>query len=280
MKKTFVTTAAIAALALTLSGCGGSDDSTDTNAAQQSGQQTGGGWGGSPGGSGKVVEVDGTTAQVQSQSGQVAVTWSDDTTFSQQVSGSLDDVTVGSCVMVQPADANSDADSTDAITAGTVRIVAAQDGECSMGSGSGGGGPRPDGAPQDGERPEGAPTDMPDGRTPPTGGGRGGFGTVGEVTDVTASGFVVEAAQMADSDRDDDESTSVTVTVDADTSYTTTAEATAADVTVGVCITSRGKADDTGAIAATTISVSDAVDGECTSGFGMGGPGGRQGDDS
>ena len=64
----------------------------------------------------------------------------------------------------------------------------------------------------------------------------------------------------------------VTVTTSGDTAYTTTADASASDLKVGVCVTSRGEADDTGAITATTVAVSAAVDGECSTGFGGGRP--------
>ena len=54
-----------------------------------------------PGASGKVAAVDGTTIQVQSpQDGQVAVTWTASTTFTQEVAASLADVKVGDCVVV------------------------------------------------------------------------------------------------------------------------------------------------------------------------------------
>ena len=46
---------------------------------------------GGPGGSGKVAAVSGSTAQVQGQGGQVAVTWTAKTTFTQQVSAKASD---------------------------------------------------------------------------------------------------------------------------------------------------------------------------------------------
>ena len=97
-----------------------------------------------PGASGEVAAVSGSTAQVQSdQRGQVAVTWTEDTTFTQQVDATLADVTVGSCVMVTTAD--------DGDTAATVRITAASDDDEL----------RLRRRPRGGERPDGAPTDLP-----------------------------------------------------------------------------------------------------------------------
>src|SRR6478752_1999428 len=215
---TLATASSVLVLA-TLAACG--SDSTDTAsdstqaAGGQAGQVPGGQGGIRPGASGKVAAVSGSTAQVQSQAtGQVAVSWTEDTTFTQQVDATLADVTVGSCVMVTSADDD---------TAATVRVMAASD---DGGCGFGGGGQRPEGAPS------GMPTDRPSDRPSdrPDGGGRG-FGTVGEVTAVSGTGFTVSATQP-------------------------------------------GADDATGAVAATTISVSQPVDGECTGGFGMGGMGG------
>jgi hypothetical protein len=256
-------TASSVLLVATLAACGGgSDAATDdtSGAAAQTGGLNGGQTGGMmPGASGTVAAVSGSTAQVQNdQSGQVAVSWTKDTTFTQQVDATLADVTVGSCVMVTTADDD---------TAETVRITAASDdGSCGMGGGMGG-------MPGGGERPEGMPTDMPTDMpsTMPSGaadGMRGGFGTVGEVTAVSASGFTVSATQPGS-----DSATDVSVTVGGDTTYTTQAKAQASAVTVGSCVTARGDSDDTGAVTASTISVSEPVDGQCTSGFGGGMPG-------
>jgi hypothetical protein len=233
-------------LALLVAGCGaGSSD--DTTAAAASANTDPAGRGG-PSGSGEVVDVADSTAQVQNQQGQVAVSWTDDTTFTQQVDADLSAVTVGSCVMVTTGD-SADASETD-VAAATVRITESTDDGCAAGAGPGGGGA--------GDRPEGG--------TPPSGapdGGARAMGTSGEVTAVSDSGFTVEATQPGS-----DTTSTVVVTVSSDTTYTTTAEASADDVTVGRCVTSRGEADDTGAITATTIAISDKVDDACSTGFG------------
>jgi hypothetical protein len=242
-------TASSVLLLATLAACGSSDGTATDNpdsAAQAGGAPNGGqgaGGGRFPGASGTVAAVSGSTAQVQSdQSGQVAVSWTKDTTFTQQVDATLEDVTAGSCVMVTTAEDG------DAATA--VRITRANDDDsCGFGGGPGAG-----------ERPEGAPSDMPSGAP---GGMRGELGTIGEVTAVSATGFTVSATQPGSEDPTD-----VSVTVGDDTTYTTQAKAQASAVAVGTCVTARGDSDDTGAVAATTISVSDPVDGECAVGFG------------
>lgn len=279
MKRVLTTSALFLTVGLTLAACGGSSDEQTSAGSgaegQQAGQpQTGQGQMRLPGGSGKVTDVSGSTAQVQGQDSQVAVSWSGDTKFTQQVAGKTSDVVVGSCVMVTSADTSST--DTTKVAAATVRITEAVDGSCSaMGGGGapGGGQPPSDGEAPSGERPTDMPTDMPTdgpgGEGGPGGGQRGGF-AVGEVTAVSGSGFTVSSQRPGSGG---DAATSVTVTTSADTTYTTTESASASDVKVGVCVTSRGKADDTGAIAATTIAVSVAVDGECSTGFGGGRPG-------
>lgn len=277
MKRIITTSVLCLTIGFVAAACGGSDDTASTAKTEAAGQQQAGA-GRSPGGSGEVVDVSGSTAQVKGSDSQVAVTWTDSTTFTKQVAGSASDIAVGSCVMVTPADATST--STDTVAAGSVRITEATDGECSMGGGMGGGTPPGGGGtpPGDGERgdaPSGErPTDMPSGAPGGQGGGgRGGF-AVGEVTAVTDAGFTVSAQQPGA----DAKATTVEVTTSDATTYTMSAKASADDVVVGVCVTSRGKADDTGAITATTISVAEQVDGACsTGGFGGGRPDGAPG---
>ena len=260
---TLATASSVLVLAM-LSACG-SDTATDSADAAngqtaQEGQQGQPGGGTFPGASGKVAAVSGKTAQVQSQqSGQVAVSWTDATTFNQEVDGTLDDVQVGSCVRVTTDD-DSSSDSTE-VAASTVRIVPSTDGQCGGGMGGPpGGGAMPSGAPSD------MPTDMPTDMARP-----GGFGTVGEVTAVSGSGFTVAATQFTPG-QDQSASpttTDVSVTVSSDTTYVTSAKATASAVKVGVCVNAQGDTDNTGALAASSISVTQPVDGECTSGFGF-----------
>ena len=61
-----------------------------------------------------------------------------------------------------------------------------------------------------------------------------------------------------------------------DTTYTATARATSTALKVGLCVTALGTADDTGAVAASSISLRPAEAGGCLGGFGR--PGGGSGD--
>ncbi|MDF1602706.1 hypothetical protein [Nocardioides sp. YIM 152315] len=213
-----------------------------------------------------LTRVTLATAQVQSrQGGQVAVTWTEDTTFTEQVDGTLDDVTVGACAVVTTG-AETSQDSTEEVAevaAATVRATEANDGGgCGFGAGGPGRGEPPEGTPTD--RPSDRPSDLPGDLSSdaPNGPRVRGVGTVGEVTAVSADGFTLSTITP-----DSDDAAEVTVTVGDDTTYTTTADAKSSAVSVGRCVTARGESDDTGAVTADTISVSDPVDGECGLGF-------------
>lgn len=284
--------AAIAAcLAFALSGCGSSaaSDAAGTGTGGQQGSEaTGqsgggrgvGGQGGSGGGrgSGKVAAVSGSTAQVQNQSEQVAVTWTAKTTFARQVVTKAAALKVGDCVVALPAqsdaaaqDDSSDSGTADApVTAATVRITAPVNGSCSRGTRAGGGTPpsgAPSGASGRGEGQSGSGV---------RGGRPGGFGAFGQVTAISGSGFTVES-QVPDSSAASSSGTPSTtaVTTSAATTWSTTEKATAKAVTVGQCVTSLGQAGATGAVAAVSITVSAPVDGACTTGFGGPGTGGQ-----
>ncbi|MEU0269052.1 hypothetical protein [Nocardioides sp. NPDC006303] len=255
-----------------LGGCGADGDAAADQQGQGygQGQRQDQGMGGMPGASGEIAAIDGSTLQVQSSDAQTAVTYTDETTISQQVSAALADVTVGSCVMVTTADGSESSET--AVTAGTVRITEKTDGSCAGGFG---GGPRPEGMPTD--MPTDLPSDMPEGMPSGGPGGMGGgMGTSGEVTAVSDSGFTVAATS-----RDSEETTSVSVTVGSETTYTTTGSAAKSVLVVGACVTATGEADETGAVTAERISVSDPVEGECTTGIRGGGgmPGGAPGQD-
>ncbi|GAA4801728.1 DUF5666 domain-containing protein [Nocardioides caeni] len=263
-------------LAALLTGCGSDDQATAATdaAAQQDpaaqGEQGGQGGGGQmPGTFGLIAAIDGEVFQVQNQmTGQVAVTVGSSTTITDQAAATLADVTAGACVVVRSADDAGEADDaaadseTTEVVASSVAITAATDEGCAGGSG-GLGGP---GGPGGGERPTDLPSDMPempDGEMPAMPempempesgrpGGFGGLGAFGEVTSVTASGFVVEGMNG-----------DVTVTVSGDTTYTQQVAADEDALEIGRCVQVQGDADDTGAVTATSIAVSDAVDDQC-----------------
>jgi hypothetical protein len=271
------------ALGLSVSGCG-SDPAGNTpgGATNQSGPQPGGaGATGGFGGSGKVAAVTGSTAQVQGEGAQVAVTWTARTAFTQQVAAKASDLKIGDCVMAMPAMDSTAASSgptasgpTSNVAAATVRISTPVGGSCTNGI-RGRGGPR-------GDR-TGAPP-SPAGGTEqgrPSGGGgpvrRGAFGAFGKVSAVDGTGFTVESVRPGSSG-----SSTVTVATSAATEWTRSVKATSKDVKVGRCVASVGKPDSTGAITATSIALSAPVNGRCGAMFGPGpaaGPGAGPGGD-
>lgn len=269
---------------IALSGCGADDGVAVSQQGQGYGQgQRQGMAAGMPGTSGEIAALDGTTLQVQGSDAQTAVTYTGKTTITEQVTGAMADVAVGSCVLVT-TDEGSGADAT-AVSADTVRITEKTDGSCAAGAGGGlrpggGGSGAPEGMPSDrpGDRPSDAPSDRPDGMPSGGAGGRagGGMGTSGEVTAVNDSGFTVAA-----SSRDSEEPAEVSVTVGSETTYTATEPATKSALVIGRCVTATGEADETGAVTAERLTVSDPVDGECDAGFGGRGgmPGGAPSQD-
>lgn len=295
MPRTLLTAASSAGMAalllLAVSACGGSagasGTTTPTTGAQQNQSAQPGTGQGPPGASGKVAAISGKTLQVQSaQSGQVAVTYTAKTTFTDQVKASATAVKVGSCVLVRSSvGQGGTAAASSPVAAASVALTEAVNGGCGARGGPGGGGGFGPGAGAGGgggTRPSGAPTGAPGaGR----GGGFSGARPVsGLVTAVSGSSFTVEsvsfgagpgagAAGGTASPGATPTTSPVTVTTTAATTYTKTVSASSKDLSVGQCVTAIGSANDTGAVTATVIASQPAVNGECAGGFG--GFGGR-----
>jgi hypothetical protein len=235
---------------------------------------------------------------VQSATAQTAVTWTKTTAFTSQVTTSASKLRVGDCVSARPArtgGSGSDATGTPAptptaapgdvtVAAQTVEIFPATGGSCAanlgggLGFAGGGfgnrtGGPRPttpDGSSTTGRggTPQGAPN------------GFGGQvrGAVGTVTALGNGAFTVAPVARRETGSATTAATGpVTVTYAASTTFTTLTKATPSSVKVGVCVTAIGKTDDTGAVTASSLQVSQPIDGSCTSGFRGAGGFGRPG---
>ena len=287
-RRRLVGVAAVPLLVAALAGCGsdgvGTEASVPDGQSQlpgggasptQRGTDAGAGGRGFPGANGEVVALDGSTAQVRSEStGQVAVSWEDDTVFTATVDGSFDDIEVGDCVVAREVKEESGE------PAESVEVTEPVDGSCVASGGPGRRMASAEGRPRspsggEGERPEGAPSGMPG-----MGGERPGLGAmvIGEVTSVEPGSLTIEAVSLAVPPTGGKQETSPatetrTVAVDGGTAITTTADADADAVAVGVCVRATGETDDVGAVAAATITVSDPIDGTCgMGGFGMGAP--------
>lgn len=260
--------AAVALLALAACGGGSPNAAIDPGAGPQTQQYGGGDDRQPPGAFGTIAAISGRTLQVQNKvTGQVAVTYTATTSISAEVKASLKDAKVGSCVVVTSADSAPSQSAGSPITASAVRIHPKTNGTCGLrGPGGPGGGQgqrkfRPSGAPST------RPTDLPG-----DGARRIAFGLSGEVTALTSHGFTVAATRPpADGSSASPTTSPVSVVVTDDTTYTTTRKATPTALKVGRCLQASGRTDDTGAVTATSLTVSDPVDGQC-SGFMMGGP--------
>jgi hypothetical protein len=221
---------------------------------------------------------------VASQQNQVTVDYTAKTTFSQTITTTASAVKVGACVTataVSPTGATPSAGPTasasrapvTALTATEVTITAAS-GTCdaggAFGNRTGAGGTQPTARPSGRARPSGAPGGAA---------GRGNFGgfadaAFGKVTSVSGDTFVVSETRGGTGGTSGT-ATNVTVTTTSATTYHQDATATSANLKVGLCATAIGAADDTGAVAATSIALSTAGANGCTTGFG--GFGGRAG---
>jgi hypothetical protein len=252
--------------------------------------------------SGLVADVTGSTAQVQSATSQTAVTWTKSTAFTAQVTTSASMLRVGDCVSARPArpagagGPGSTATGTPApsptasaspstVAAQTVEIFPSIGGSCAaglagglgFGGGAGGFGNRT-GAPRP-TRTDGQSATGPGGAQ----GGPNGFGAqlrgaVGTVTELGNGTFTVEpVARRGTGTATTPAASAVTVTYAASTTFSTLTKAAASSVKVGVCLTAVGKTDDTGAVTASAVQVSQPVDGSCTTGFRGAGGFGRPG---
>jgi len=266
-----------------LAGCAGGKSGSGPSAAAQTsaagaqqGRRQGFGAGG-PAASGLLAEIDGHVLQVQNQStGQVSVSYSTGTTFSQTEQVTAAALKLGDCVTAvgqrnqsaSPAPSSSAAGSSAAgrptnFPAASVQISAPVNGSCGF-DGTAGRGVRPTGRPSG--FPSGRPSNFPSGR-PGGGFGFGDFAT-GTVSALGTGSLTVHTAA-----RGQQAGGTVTVLLTAGTSYTETLPATAAALRVGECVSATGKADSTGAVAATRIAVSPAGPAGC----GIGGFGRRPG---
>lgn len=226
------------ALALTLAACGSSESGTATPASQAPALGTNKAARG-PAASGTIAQLAASSMQVQNaSSGEVTVNFSGSTTFTDRVSATLADVSTGSCVVVTGTGTP--------VAAKSVEISVAGNGTCA----AGGGGAR-DGDTRRAARPSGT---------------NNARGASGKVTAVSATGFTVEQ-----DNRQTGAATSVQVTVGSATTYSKSESANSGALKVGECVAATGQADDTGAVTAKTISISQAGPNGCST-FG----GGRQ----
>ncbi|MDQ2758473.1 MAG: hypothetical protein M3Y71_18280 [Actinomycetota bacterium] len=246
MKRPTLTTASSATTAvvtvLLLSACGGGPaTSRPVSTPSPSGTASAQGGAGArraPATTGLVAQVSGSTMRVQTRTGQTSVTFSASTSVTRIVTGSAAAVTVGSCVLVrdQPGATSTPVAATSVTVSRPVR------GRC---------------------------------RTNAFGGGAGAGGAVvGTVTAVQGSALTVVPFVRADGASGSTAPASpgsevpVTVSTTSATTWAVVERGALADLRVGECVTALGKADDTGTVSATSLSLRPSVGGTCTLGRG------------
>lgn len=287
-----------ALLTLALAGCGSSasvGSSSSTTAASGVSSTSASGRGGSggnrPGTSGLIAAIDGRTLQVQNTSEQVAVTYTSSTKISDEAKVAASTLKVGDCVSARPARSSAPASGSptagptqsSTVAATTVQIISTSGAACTTGFRGGAGrfGGRPSDAPTDaaGQATSGDASGGSTGRGRGVGGGGFGgigFGATGAVTAVSDGSFTVKALsfggsrQGSSSARPSPTTRNVIVTYTGSTTFTARRTATASAIKTGLCVTALGKADDTGAVTASSLALRTAVDGSCTGGFGRG----------
>lgn len=245
------------AAVLTLAACGGSSSATD--AGSNANQPPGPAQGAFPGANGLIASVSGSTLQVQGQQAQTAVTYSGNTAITATKSVALSAVKAGDCVSANGSAENG------VLTATNIRISQSVNGDCATTGPAGGLPGRPEGA--------GAPpSGLPGGGTPPSGAPGAGAGftvATGKVTDVAATGLTLsgQLLTIGSGASPSPSQGQVTVSAGTDTTVSKEVQATSAALVVGKCARAIGDANDKGTIAATSINVSEAVDGKCAMGF-------------
>ncbi|MGH9056044.1 MAG: DUF5666 domain-containing protein [Acidimicrobiales bacterium] len=287
-KMKYAVAPAVLALAAILAACGGSPTkvsaSPTTTVANRSGLG-GSGRGGprGPAASGQVASITGSSMEVQSQaSGQETVSWTSSTRFVDTATAPSSALAAGDCVTVTGTRSGS------TLTARSVEITTASSkGSCTAGAfggarGFGGGFARSGsgGGAASGSR----PTFPANGGSLPAVAANLGFAT-GKVTAVSGPALTIDGYSInPGSFRPRSGSTSSSTTVPAtttirvvltsSTAYMERSEGSAANLAVGDCVTAQGSTDSTGAVSATSVSITPAVNGICSSfGFGRGGGG-------
>lgn len=270
--------AVFGAALLTVTACGGSSSSASppaSSSAAGTGQRSP-----APAVFGTIASATTGTLEVQDpQTGQTTVTYTTSTPVTALEPGTITDVVVGSCVVVTSA---STSKSGSPVAATTVAITSTSAEGCTGRAEHGG----PRGQGMTGTARKSAP--------PPKRKASSNFArpTIGRVTAVSGQGFTVAAIQRnvgrtsaSGSSKNAPskstaapKTTAVAITTVAHTTYTKTVTADAQALTVGKCLTASGKADDTGAVAATDLRVSTPGASGCSTGARgtrAGGPGAR-----
>jgi hypothetical protein len=191
---------------------------------------------------GQLVQINGPTLILSGTNGDSTVTYATTTTITQTNTGTLADITAGSCI-----NATGTKDAAGTITASSVTLSAPTNGSCTTaGFGGGGGG--------------GGGTSSPRPSFSPPAAAAGFTAARGQVK--TVSGTSVTLTQAGGTTSTINVPTTVKVTM------STLVRATA--LQTGQCLTAIGTKASSGAVAARALTISPAGANGCTAGFGGG----------
>jgi len=200
------------------------------------------------GASGQLVQINGQTLILTGPNGDMTVTVSGTTTFTQTSTAVLADIVPGDCIL-----ATGQKDSTGMLTATTVRLSPKPAAGCAAATRVG-----PNVSPPAGASPRPIPSGQP------------AMAFVsGEVTGAAGISITVLTTTSG----------SQTITVPTTAAVSTTVVSSATDLRTGECLRATGAKDSTGTVQATSITITPAgPSGTCVTGFGGGGGfGGRGG---
>ena len=235
MFKLFITGVAAVALAA-CGGLGGASGSPAGSTNSANSDRTGTVVGG------KLSSLSGGKLVLTGQNRTVTVTYDSSTRIQQTTTGSLSDVTTGSCVTAAGQD-----DGAGGLTAVTLAISPATNGSCAAPGGGGQG------------RSGGGGTAGGNNGGPGAFGGAGLSFVRGKVTAVSGGSVTVQPATGG----------AVTMDVLGNARITKMGTAGASALAVGQCVTAAGQADSSGAVKARTLSITPpGPNGTCTTPFG------------
>jgi Domain of unknown function (DUF5666) len=230
---------------LSLAACGGSSTTSSGTSSATGGSQPAAGAPGASGtrvprgAAGQLAQINGTTLVLSTQAGDVTVTYGTSTTITQTRTGTLADITKGSCVV-----ATGQKDASGTLTATSVRLSHPVNGACTTGLGN-----RP-----------GNGTGTPQ-RTPAPGQPALSF-AAGTVTAVSGTAITLQPASGA----------AQTITVPTTVTISESTPTSASSLSVGQCISAQGPRSSSGTVTAQSLSIVPAGPSGCfTGGRGFGG---------
>jgi hypothetical protein len=197
---------------------------------------------------GSVVSLSGSTLVLSTSNGDVTVDLGSSTTISETGTGSVSDITVGSCITATGSEASGE------ITANRLTVSPEVKGACPATPPGGDAGGFPGGRPNFSFAPR------------PSGGYTSDFGSVrGVVTAVNAGTVTVQPSSGSSQD----------ITVPSTATVATTTPGSTSDLVSGTCVAAIGPTSSSGTVTASSLLVEPAGPSGCfTGGSGFGGFGG------